>query len=158
MIRTQTAVHNKSQMVAVLGTPCAIPPRNSNSNYMKTIVFWVTAPCSLEVDRRFTGAYCLHNHLWNVGLLQRDYTALYPRKLSLLFIIDSILRLINPVHNFKPYLGLYNICRSQCPRGLGRRHSSLGCWVHGFESRLRYGRLSSSIISILLIPYFNAKV
>jgi hypothetical protein len=34
--------------------------------------------------------YCLHHrpndggskHLWNVGLLQRDYTALYPRRLS----------------------------------------------------------------------------
>jgi len=42
------------------------------------------APCSLvEVDRRFRGAYFLHQgddggstHLWNVGLLQRDYTAL----------------------------------------------------------------------------------
>jgi hypothetical protein len=42
---------------------------------------------------RFRGAYILHHqgncpddwsstHLWNVGLLPQDYTALYPRKLS----------------------------------------------------------------------------
>jgi hypothetical protein len=43
--------------------------------------FWDIAPCSLvEVDRRFRGVYCLH-HL--VGLLQRDYTVLYTRRLSL---------------------------------------------------------------------------
>jgi hypothetical protein len=54
--------------------------------------FWDIAPCSpVEVDLYFRGAYCLHyrssddgdsTHLWNVCLLQRDYTALYPRKLS----------------------------------------------------------------------------
>jgi hypothetical protein len=32
MIRTQMGTHNKSEIVAVLGTPCAIPPRNVNSN------------------------------------------------------------------------------------------------------------------------------
>jgi hypothetical protein len=45
------------------------------------------ATCSLiEVDRRFRGAHCHHLPddrgsmiLWNVGVLQRDYTALYPR-------------------------------------------------------------------------------
>jgi hypothetical protein len=51
--------------------------------------FWDVAPCShVKVDRRFRGAYCLHHqgddrgstHLWNVGPLQRDYTALHPRK------------------------------------------------------------------------------
>jgi len=31
MIRTQMGTHNISEMVAVLGTPCAIPSRNSNS-------------------------------------------------------------------------------------------------------------------------------
>jgi hypothetical protein len=53
--------------------------------------FWVIALCSLvEVHRRFGCAYCLHHSLdnadsmqvWNVGLLQRDYTVLYTRKLS----------------------------------------------------------------------------
>jgi hypothetical protein len=51
-------------------------------------VFWDLAPCS--VYRRFRDAYCLHHqgnnkggmHLWNVGLLLRDYAALYPRRLS----------------------------------------------------------------------------
>jgi hypothetical protein len=41
------------------------------------------APSSLvEVDRRFRGAYCIMLepvlNLWNVGIFQRDYTALYP--------------------------------------------------------------------------------
>jgi hypothetical protein len=27
---------------------------------MKIASFWDKAPCSLEVDRRFRGAYCLH--------------------------------------------------------------------------------------------------
>jgi hypothetical protein len=53
--------------------------------------FWDIMPCSLVVvDRRLRGAYCLHNqgnhrpddggstHIWNVSLLQRDYTAPHP--------------------------------------------------------------------------------
>jgi hypothetical protein len=48
-------------------------------------------PCTLvDVDPRFGGAYYLHHrpddggsmNLWNFGVLQRDYTALYPSKLS----------------------------------------------------------------------------
>jgi hypothetical protein len=37
---------------------------------IKIIAFWVIQSCSLEVDS---------THLWNVGLLHWDYTALYPR-------------------------------------------------------------------------------
>jgi hypothetical protein len=56
--------------------------------------FWDTAPCSLVWVRwRLRGTYCFHHkvmkpghggstHLWNVGLLQWKYTALYLRKLS----------------------------------------------------------------------------
>jgi hypothetical protein len=50
------------------------------------------ALCGLvEADRSFRGAYCLHHqdtndggskHLWNVGLLLRDYIAQYPTGLS----------------------------------------------------------------------------
>jgi hypothetical protein len=47
---------------------------------MKLTVFWDIAQCSLvEVDRHFRGAYCL-NH-------PRDYTALYPRRLSSLGVV-----------------------------------------------------------------------
>jgi hypothetical protein len=66
--------------------------KHDNFTTMKTTAFWDIAPCSLvEVDRRFRGAYCLlhhgdedggSTHLWNVDLLQRDYKALYPRRLS----------------------------------------------------------------------------
>jgi hypothetical protein len=54
---------------------------------MKMTVFWDTAPCTLvEVDRNFSGAYGLHHHGDESpcfsDLLQRDYMALYPRKLS----------------------------------------------------------------------------
>jgi hypothetical protein len=52
-------------------------------------VFWDVEPCRLGVARRFKGSYCLHHrpddggstHLWNVGLLKRDYTVLHPRRL-----------------------------------------------------------------------------
>jgi hypothetical protein len=62
---------------------------------MEMTDLWNTAPCSLVVvDRRFRGAYCLHHqggdrpdglgstHLSNVDLLQRRFTAQYPRRLS----------------------------------------------------------------------------
>jgi hypothetical protein len=59
---------------------------------LKMTAFWATQPCSLvEVDRRFGGVYCLHHqgnggstHLWDIGVLQRDYRALYIRRLSFL--------------------------------------------------------------------------
>jgi hypothetical protein len=60
---------------------------------MKMRVFWDIAPYSLAgVDRRFKRAYCFHHpgiqrpdavrstQVLNVGLLQQDYTALYPRR------------------------------------------------------------------------------
>jgi hypothetical protein len=55
------------------------------------MTFLDIAACSLvEGDRRFRGVYCLQQQgddegstkLWNVGLLQQDYIALYPWKLS----------------------------------------------------------------------------
>jgi hypothetical protein len=61
---------------------------------MKTTAFMNIAPFSLvEVDQRFRNVYCLHHghddggstHLWNVGLLQLDYTALYPWRLWSLY-------------------------------------------------------------------------
>jgi hypothetical protein len=53
-------------------------------------VFWdVALYCHAEVDRRFKGVYCLHHqgddgdstHFCHIGKLQRDYTALHPRRL-----------------------------------------------------------------------------
>jgi hypothetical protein len=57
---------------------------------MKMTAFWDIAPCNLvELDRRFRDVCYLHQglddgsgtHLWNVGILQREYTVSYPRKL-----------------------------------------------------------------------------
>jgi hypothetical protein len=55
---------------------------------------------------------------------------------------------------FDFYLGLFpgsedHHSRSQWPRGLRRRPSSLGRWDHGFESRLRHGCLSSWFCIVL---------
>jgi hypothetical protein len=59
--------------------------------YLKMTAFRDIQPCTLvDVDPRFGGAYYLHHrpddggsmNLWNFGVLQRDYTALYPSKLS----------------------------------------------------------------------------
>jgi hypothetical protein len=53
----------------------------------KMIDLWDRALCStVEVGRHFRGADGGRKHLWNAGLLQRDYTALYPRRLSSLKI------------------------------------------------------------------------
>jgi hypothetical protein len=41
---------------------------------MKTRAFWDVAPCSLEVDRRFTGVYCLH-HQGNICLILHGATS-----------------------------------------------------------------------------------
>jgi hypothetical protein len=59
---------------------------------MKMTAFWYIVLYNLvEVDRRFRGTYCFHHHRpdkggstrpWNVGLLQRDYKPLYPRRLT----------------------------------------------------------------------------
>jgi hypothetical protein len=52
-------------------------------------VFWDVAPCSLvEIDRRFSGAYCLHHqddgidskHLQNFRQFLQDYTVQHPRR------------------------------------------------------------------------------
>jgi hypothetical protein len=43
-------------------------------------VFWVIQPCKLIVDRRFRGAYCLHDHPW----WWRQYTPLKRRSTIIL--------------------------------------------------------------------------
>jgi hypothetical protein len=57
---------------------------------MKFRVAWDVAPCShVEIDLCSKGVYCLKHHpddggstyLRNIGQLQRDYTALHPRRL-----------------------------------------------------------------------------
>jgi hypothetical protein len=67
--------------------------QQQTGNLLKFRVFWDVAPCRLvEVDRSFRDVYCLHyhydrpdvggsTHFWNVGKLQRVYTALHPRRL-----------------------------------------------------------------------------
>jgi hypothetical protein len=68
--------------------------------------FWDVAPCSLGVDRRFRGAYYLHLRLydrgstdfWNVDLLQRDYTALYPISSSWILLFTFFTLLQQPLY------------------------------------------------------------
>jgi hypothetical protein len=73
---------------------------HTKENSKKT-AFWDIVPHSLEeVDRCFTCTYCFHyqefclpddgrsKDLWNVGLLLRDRTALYPGRL--LFLYSSL--------------------------------------------------------------------
>jgi hypothetical protein len=54
--------------------------------FMKIIAFWDIALHTLvKVERRFKGAYRPDDegstHLRNIGLIQRDYVALYPKRL-----------------------------------------------------------------------------
>jgi hypothetical protein len=56
---------------------------------MKMTTFWDTAPCILVLDVRTASIIRVMSrpddvgstHLWNVGLFQQDYSALYFRKL-----------------------------------------------------------------------------
>jgi hypothetical protein len=56
VIRTQIRMHNRSETVAVLGTPCTIPPRNSNSGsyvckpYIRTPCLCTSALVKQRVD------------------------------------------------------------------------------------------------------------
>jgi hypothetical protein len=70
------------------------------TQHAKMTVLWDAAPYSLaEIDRCFTGAYCLHHqddtrkfpyrpgdggskHFWNIGQFLRGYTAQHPRRHS----------------------------------------------------------------------------
>jgi hypothetical protein len=64
---------------------------------MNMTTLWDIVLCSLvKVDPRFGGVYCLHlqcpddggsMNLWNIGLLQQDYTVLHARKLLCLVIV-----------------------------------------------------------------------
>jgi hypothetical protein len=64
---------------------------------VNVVAFWDIAPCSLvEVDRRFSkypndGGT---EHLRNVGLLHRDYTAVYPIRLSSFSCTISLITLV----------------------------------------------------------------
>jgi hypothetical protein len=51
---------------------------------MKTAVFLAIAPCSLvEVDTTFQRYVLLpSSERWKASVIQRDYTALYPKRLS----------------------------------------------------------------------------
>jgi hypothetical protein len=75
---------------------------------MKMVALWDIAQCSLvDVGGCFRDAYCLHHqgdeissHFRNVDILQRHYTALYPRRLpsSSHLIEKSIPVLISSSH------------------------------------------------------------
>jgi hypothetical protein len=52
---------------------------------VKTVVFWVAAPCSLvEIDRRFISTYCLHHQ----GDVDRNGTMLLPNQKSSYFLVS----------------------------------------------------------------------
>jgi hypothetical protein len=67
-----------------------------HTTLLKMTAFWDIAPCCLEIGLQgsFRGAYCLDHHFmpwwWRqyspLKRLLPDHTALYPRKLSLIFI------------------------------------------------------------------------
>jgi hypothetical protein len=81
---------------------------------MTKIAFWNIAPCiKVKVYRRFRSTYCLHHRsddrgstrLRNVCLLQRDYTALYYRKLTSSMKIPSLKRALDPLLRNASLLG-----------------------------------------------------
>jgi hypothetical protein len=116
-----------SQSVTRLDNWCS--DSQHGSIFLKMTAFWDLAPCNLtEVDRRFTGVYCLHHqgndrgstHLWN-GLLQWDYMAMYSRTLS-----SSYSLLWEPELSHSIFLLATSI------PGLGSTHNIIQ-WVLGFS-------------------------
>jgi hypothetical protein len=94
------AVRNLTVCLLCLGQ------RSWNQNTCTLAIFSVVCRVGVVViDGRFGGSYCLHHlgdknrghpdyegstHLWNVGLLQWDYTALYSRRLSVNWIVHAV--------------------------------------------------------------------
>jgi hypothetical protein len=126
---------------------------------MKVTTFGNVAPCSLvEVYRRFRCPNCHHyqggdtvsiisamshrrddggsTHLWNVGLLPRDYTVLNPRKLSL------------PITNIWRF-EISSVCwdsKFRTRRNSGKR---IICWIsHWHVDRHRRPKLALMLHSI----------
>jgi hypothetical protein len=60
MIRTEKVTHSRSEMVAVYGTPCAIPPRNSNSRifYNKELYYLEKFPNIVRIIKSMMGSAC----------------------------------------------------------------------------------------------------
>jgi hypothetical protein len=92
--------------------------------------FWNIALRNLaEVDRRFRYAWYLHyhradeegsTHLWNVPLLQRYYTALYPRRLSSYYLLKININVIYSYILFSIYQVdvFYEVPDTCCPQCL----------------------------------------
>jgi hypothetical protein len=95
------STHNALQPAAITNRQLkSMAKYEETDNWLKMTDFWDIAPCSLvEVGRRFvpppsSGRWISRSrlthrpdngsgmHLGNVGLLKRDYTALYPTKMS----------------------------------------------------------------------------
>jgi hypothetical protein len=84
--------HNRSVMVAVCGTPCTIPLRNSKSNGRGAQSILPVEVYGMRFSRQglwrwqASGILSLQDagsvRLWDISLLLRGYTALYPRTLS----------------------------------------------------------------------------
>jgi hypothetical protein len=84
----------KRKLTAILQTNHLIINRKhvNKNRWLKFRVFWDVAPCShVAVDRRFRREYCLYHHrpddggsahVWSVGQLQREYTAIHVRRLN----------------------------------------------------------------------------
>jgi hypothetical protein len=143
------------------------------------VAFWDASCSFVEVDRCFKHAYCLHKqgdrprdggsmHLWNVSLLQRDYTALYPRRLSYLVKIRSLL-LQTQTQNCLLYYSLFSDsvyfldpppppAKSESFPGPGRALSA--CWLPtSWWSGLDYRQGKASFSpprSLLSVPYRDA--
>jgi hypothetical protein len=71
---TSTLNHSSTRILQIKTKMCEY-----NSSLVYCTVFLV------ELDRRFRGAYCLHQH--GVSQLLRDYTPQYPRRLCVIFHI-----------------------------------------------------------------------
>jgi hypothetical protein len=85
---------------------------------LKMRAFLDIGPCIVVgVDRRLRGEHCLHydggsTHLWNVGLLEREYTALFSRRHSHL--------LTRSRENLKSHMFFIIILYFQIPRSISK--------------------------------------
>jgi hypothetical protein len=63
MIRTQMWTHNRSEMIAVLGTPFEIPPRNNNSYSTRVIALKTTDVSVAALTNKVLNLYLSSNFL-----------------------------------------------------------------------------------------------
>jgi hypothetical protein len=119
--------YNNFKIIIYIVIICDIIIINNDDARLQGPIFCSRFPWAHErISRRIIYNLGTPSHLWNIGLLKRDYTALYSRKLSSSAItvftktlpLVRVLRQVNPTHTliFYFFSNYFNIILLSNPR------------------------------------------